>query len=97
MENKIQGEKEGKGNEHEKKIPIFINDTKYFVTKDQMTGAELKELAKIPIGNRLFKEIPGEKPDQPIADDTVVELKAGDKFYDLPPGVVGGEHIAKKY
>lgn len=97
MENKIHDEKEGKGKEHDKKFPIFINDTKYFVTKEHMTGAELKELGKIPSGNRLFKEVPGNKPDQPIADDTVVELKAGDKFYDLPHGVVGGDFIAKKY
>lgn len=97
MENKMHNEKESKGKEHEKKFLIFINDVKYFVTKKQMTGAELKELGKIPIGNRLFKEIPGDKPDQPILDDMVVELKSGNKFYDLPPGVVGDVLIVKKY
>lgn len=91
----MDNEKGSKGKEHEKKFPIFINDTKYFASEEEMTGAELKELGEIPPGNRLYKEIPGDKPDQPIGDDTVIKLKAGDKFYDLPPGVVGGDLSAK--
>ncbi len=86
-----------KDKDHEKKFPIFINDTKYFVTEEQMTGADLKKLGGVPSGNRLFKETHGNEPDQAIGDNMVVELKAGDKFYDLPVGVVGGDLIAEKY
>ena len=54
-----------------------------------MTGAELKTLANIPAGNKLFRDEKGNTPDRPIGDDTAVDLHPGDKFYDLPPGVVG--------
>ncbi len=91
MDKERSNERKGKEKAPEKKFLIFINDTKYFVTKEQMTGAELKYLGEIPSGNRLFKEVPGKEPDQPIGDDMMVELKSGDKFYDLPPGVVGGD------
>lgn len=91
MDKERSNERKGKEKSPEKKFPIFINDTKYFVTKEQMTGVELKDLGGIPAGNRLFKEVPGKEPDQPIGDNMMVELKPADKFYDLPPGVVGGD------
>jgi hypothetical protein len=79
-------------NEHEHhppKIRIFINDQPYFVTQPTMTGAEIKKLGNIPMENWLFKEEPGVHPDVRIADDQVVELKPGLKFYDLPPAQRG--------
>jgi hypothetical protein len=72
-----------------KKFTIFINDVRYQVEKPTMTGAELKQLGGVAVGNRLFLEEPGPKPDQPIGDTETVNLKPGMKFYDLPPGVVG--------
>jgi hypothetical protein len=54
-----------------------------------MTGSELKQLANIPPGNRLFKEEPGVHEDKPIADNEVVRLRSGYKFYDLPPATFG--------
>jgi len=71
-------------------VTIFINDERKVAPKTAMTGAEIKALGNIPIQNRLFKEEPGIHPDKPIADNETVQLKNGDKFYDLPPGVVGG-------
>jgi hypothetical protein len=68
---------------------IFINGKPHKAPKDEMTGAELKVLGGIADGNKLFKEEPGSHPDTPIADSASVVLKNGDKFYDLPPGVVG--------
>lgn len=70
-------------------ISIIINDQHYFAPKSPMTGAELKALASIPVENRMFRDEKGNKPDTPIGDDMSVDLHAGDKFYDLPPGVVG--------
>lgn len=70
---------------------ILINKTPFEAPKEEMSGAELKQLGGIPAGNKLFKEEPGPEPDRPIGDDVVVRLRDGDKFYDLPPGVVGGD------
>jgi len=71
------------------KIIIFINDVKYEAPKEEMTGSELKQLANIPPGNRLFKEEPGVHEDKPIADNEVVHLRSSYKFYDLPPATFG--------
>jgi len=78
-------------NEHGNKPgpQIFVNRDAFKAPKEEMTGFELKQLAGIPGGNKLFREEPGSHPDIPIGDETVVTLKNGDKFYDLPPGVVG--------
>lgn len=74
-------------------VQIFINDEPYKAPKPIMSGAELKALGNIPPGNKLYKEIPGTHPDEPIGDEQQVELKNGDKFYDLPPGKVGEQDI----
>ena len=70
-------------------VTIFINDERRVAPKPVMTGAEIKALGNIPQQSRLFKEEPGVHPDKLISDSESVELKNGDKFYDLPPGVVG--------
>lgn len=70
-------------------IKIQINKQHHEVLSEELTGAELKALASIPMGNKLFKEMPGKEPDQVIGDADRVHLHNGDKFYDLPPGVVG--------
>jgi hypothetical protein len=69
---------------------IFINDARFVAPSRTMTGREIKQLAAIPEGNRLFREEPGRHADTPIGDDEVVELRDGNKFYDLPPVVKGG-------
>lgn len=74
---------------HPHGVTIFINEEREVAEKENMTGAEIKALGGVPAGNRLFKEEPGSHPDTQIGDDEVVHLKNGDKFYDLPPGVVG--------
>lgn len=72
-------------------IVIFINDQRFQAPARVMTGAEIKRLGGVPAGNRLYREEPGAHPDTPIPDDTTVELKSGQKFYDLPPGTVGAQ------
>lgn len=71
-------------------VVIFINDARVVAPSRTMTGREIKELGKIPEGNRLFREEPGRHADTPISDDEVVELRDGQKFYDLP-SVTKGE------
>jgi hypothetical protein len=72
-----------------KKVNIFINDHKYVVHEDEMTGAQLKALAGIASSNQLFLENHGNNDDLPVRDDEEIELKSGMKFYDVPVGNLG--------
>lgn len=75
--------------EHDKHLVVHINDKPYEAPSPTMTGREIKELAGIPLGNRLYHEEHGNLPDTAVPDDAVVALRPGDHFYDLPAGVVG--------
>lgn len=77
-------------------VKIQINKTHYEVPSSQMTGAQLKALASLPAGNKLFKESPGKDPDTLIGDGETVDLHNGDRFYDLPPGVVGNATLLER-
>jgi hypothetical protein len=70
-------------------VIIFINDQRYEAPGEEMRGADIKALGGVPPQNRLFREVPGPGEDVPISDEETVELKNGDKFYDLPRGVHG--------
>lgn len=70
-------------------INIVIDDKHYQVHTETMTGAQLKQLANIPQGNLLFREVHGPGDDEQVQNDTVVYLHDGDKFYDMPPGNFG--------
>jgi hypothetical protein len=59
-----------------------------------MTGAELKQLAEIPLTNLLFREIHGPGDDEPISNDSTVHLQNGEHFYSMPPGNFGTVVIA---
>jgi hypothetical protein len=71
------------------KVTVIINQHPYHIEVDELTGAELKQTAGIAPANLLFREVPGPKDDEPIADDQVVPLHSGDHFYDMPPGNFG--------
>jgi len=71
------------------KINIRINQRHYKVEVEEMSGAQLKELAGIPAANLLFREVRGPGDDEQISDATVVHLHNGDEFYDMPPGNFG--------
>jgi hypothetical protein len=70
-------------------INLIINKKHYQVHVEQMTGADLKRLGEIPPANLLFLDVPGPGEDQQIHDDTVVQLRDGDSFYDMPQGNFG--------
>ena len=72
-------------------INIRINDRHYKVNVEDMTGAELKQLAGIQEGNLLLREVHGPGDDELIQNDAVVHLHSGDRFYDMPPGNFGAE------
>jgi hypothetical protein len=70
-------------------INIQINHKHYQVHQQEITGAELKELAGIPDANLLFREVHGPGDDEQIQNETVVHLHNGEQFYDMPPGNFG--------
>jgi hypothetical protein len=71
------------------KISIQINHQHYEVNSEQMTGTQIKVLAGIPEANLLFREVHGPGDDEQIQNETVVHLRSGDHFYDMPPGNFG--------
>lgn len=70
-------------------VHIMIDHQEYTVHEDEMTGAQLKALAGIPEANLLFLEVHGPGEDEPIQNDTVVHLRDGEHFFDMPPGNFG--------
>jgi Multiubiquitin len=70
-------------------ITILLNQQHHEAGQAQMTGAQIKELAAIPGFNLLFREVQGPGDDEQIHDQTMVRLRQGDRFYDMPPGNFG--------
>ena len=70
-------------------IHIFINKKKHELEHATQTGAYLKELAEIPLGDVLFLQRPGE--DEVIVNDAKINLKNGDHLHSQPPADYGLE------
>ncbi len=68
-------------------IHIFINKKKYEIDNPVQTGANLKNLAGIPLSDVLFLQRPGE--DEVIPNDTKITLKNGDHLHSQPPADYG--------
>ena len=73
--------------EHEHKIEIFINKQKFDLEQAVQTGANLKHLANIPLGDVLFLQRPGD--DQVIGNEEKITLKNGEHFHSQPPADYG--------
>lgn len=75
-------------------ITILINNKPYHVTKSQMTGREIKELAGGPMDYLLVLVVKAPDPtaggdDQNIGDDQTVAFKSGMRFRIVNPAVFG--------
>jgi hypothetical protein len=68
-------------------IHIFINKQKFDLDNPVQTGANLKNLAGIPLQDVLFLQSHGE--DQVIANDATVTLKNGHHLHSQPPADYG--------
>ena len=70
---------------------IQIDRVHYTVTQHQMTGLELRHVPTPPIGpdRDLFEVVPGH-PDRKIADDEVVEITNGKRFFTAPAHINPG-------
>lgn len=85
---------ESQGDNHknpEHAISIKIDRETFKVAKEQMTGRELRMLPNPPIGpdRDLFEVVPGGS-DKKIADDTIVKLKDGMRFFTAPAQINPG-------
>lgn len=84
-------DKSQQDDKHAPKFQIQIDRAHYTVTKEKMTGAELRQVPTPPIGadRDLFEVVPG-NPDLKIADTTVVEIRNGARFFTAPANINPG-------
>jgi hypothetical protein len=82
---------QGDDKKHEDKFKIQIDRNQYEVHKERMTGRELRLVPPTPIGpdRDLFEVVPGGS-DRKIADDTVVEIRNGLRFFTAPAQINPG-------
>ena len=73
-------------------ITIHIDQKRYEAPKTPMTGAEIRTLARPPIGpdRDLWLVVPGPADDERIADGQSVKLRNGMHFYSAPTTINPG-------
>jgi molybdopterin/thiamine biosynthesis adenylyltransferase len=71
--------------EHRRRFKIRIDREQYEVDQEQMTGAELRQVPPTPIppDRDLYLVRPG-RDDLLIADDDVVDIRNGLRFFTAP-------------
>ena len=70
---------------------IHIDRKPYVVSRNEMTGAELRHLAGLPDNVDLYREEEGDVEDEPVlGDQDVVKLRPGLHFYSTPSHVTPG-------
>lgn len=76
---------------HKQEFRIQIDRVYYEVTQREMTGAQLRNVPKPPIGpdRDLFEVVPGHT-DRKIADDEVVAIRDGERFFTAPAQINPG-------
>jgi hypothetical protein len=69
-----------------KVVHIFINGHKFETAEAQLTGAQIKALGGVPVGETLY--LKHGNTEDPLADDQIVKLRNGLKFESAPDGGV---------
>ncbi|HJU12536.1 MAG TPA: multiubiquitin domain-containing protein [Candidatus Binataceae bacterium] len=79
------------GHGNEQKFEIQIDRNHYTVTQERMTGAQIRQVTSPPIGpdRDLFLVVPGGS-DKKIADNEVVEIRNGLRFFTAPAQINPG-------
>lgn len=84
---------ETQGNEQERHVEFHIqlDRVHYTVTQRTMTGEQLRHVPPTPIGpdRDLFEVVPG-GTDRKIANDDVVEIRDGKRFFTAPAQINPG-------
>ena len=90
QDNELQKEGHEHHPEHHE-FHIQIDRVHYTVTKRHMTGVQLRHVPPTPIGpdRDLFEVVPG-GTDRKIADDEVVEIRDGKRFFTAPAQINPG-------
>jgi multiubiquitin len=72
---------------------IQIDRVHYTVTQRQMTGEQLRHVPPTPIGpdRDLFEVVPG-GTDRKIANDEIVEIRDGKRFFTAPAQINPGSN-----
>lgn len=76
---------------HPPRFEIQIDRVHYTVTERYMTGEQLRHVPSPPIGHDrdLFEVVPGGS-DRKIANDEVVEIRSGLRFFTAPAQINPG-------
>jgi hypothetical protein len=79
---------------HSKGFHIKIDRVEYRVGEEELTGAQLRQLPKPPIGPErdLFEIIPGQA-DRKITDSYVVEIVNGKRLFTAPAHINPGRSV----
>jgi hypothetical protein len=79
------------------KVPIFIDGTKYEAHAQELTGAQIRALARPPIGEDrdLWLDIVDEL-DELILDDQSVELVDKMRFFTVPRVINPGQRTRRQ-
>jgi len=94
MNQSLDKERENGGFEHHPErheFHIQIDRVHYTVTQHQMTGEQLRHVPPTPIGpdRDLFEVVPGGS-DRKIANDELVEIRDGKRFFTAPAQINPG-------
>lgn len=85
-------DKESKKQEAKAIFVIHIEDNEYKITQKELTGSQIRAVAKPPIGPErdLILEVPGSGDDRRIKDSESVTMKNGLHFYSAPKDINPG-------
>jgi hypothetical protein len=77
--------------DHPQKFQIQIDRVHFTVTQVKMTGLQLRQVPPAPIGpdRDLFEVVPG-GTDRKIADDEIVQIRDGERFFTAPAQINPG-------
>ncbi len=70
-----------------KEITFFVNNQPVATTQKELTGAAIKQLAKVPADYELFRVTGAET--QRITDNQVVHIHPKEQFRAIPAGTFG--------
>jgi len=69
---------------------VEINAQEYDLTGDSITLAQIRQLANIPAGYKVYHEVPEPVDDPEVIDGQEIRLHKLEKFYSVSPAISGG-------
>ena len=82
-------------NEHERhEITIYVNNRPFRTAEHELTGAQIKALASIPLEYELFR-VEGQNS-IPVGNDEPVRLHENQHFRAIPSGTFGENGFASQ-